>query len=517
MDGFEATRVVMSRIQALDSENAHRIMRLLLMQEHGQQGMIHLAFAPDALFQSVVVRAGVELGVATGTTSAAASPVLLGQNSWAPPPSVLSRSNSGTARDGLSDEQWSSDELVSPNNLGLSPFYGGVGSDLMDELFLGDYGAAARKSDPNGGEPFHLGIEHRGPSGNGMKWGTNGHHHDRSSSGDGFAWKPCVYFARGYCKNGNACRFLHGLPEDGASALKLMASAFPFSPTGSVPPSPSSFSSQRATTAEAVAAMMLAGEESHNFMGRTRTERGNLMTTNPGSRQIYLTFPADSTFTEQDVSNYFSNYGPVQDVRIPFQQKRMFGFVTFVYSETVKLIFSMGNPHNVCDSRVLVKPYKEKIKNPDKFRKQQQQQQVQTFDHLQQLAVPMLSDSGSYNHELLLRRKLQEQQQAVELQRSIELQWRRFSGLQLDLSDRSLSSASASINSPFVAVTRPISSMDSSSSGTNSPREDKSPRVAEPEEKTNNFDKDDGLLESIDHGLPDSPFASPIVHAGFTL
>lgn len=26
---------------------------------------------------------------------------------------------------------------------------------------------------------------------------------------------------------------------------------------------------------------------------------------NPGSRQIYLTFPADSTFREEDVSNYF--------------------------------------------------------------------------------------------------------------------------------------------------------------------------------------------------------------------
>lgn len=245
MDGFEATRVVMSRIQTLDSENAHRIMRALLMQEHGQQGMIHLAFAPDALFQSVVERASAELGVATGTPSAAASTVLLRQNSWAPPPSVLSRSNSGTACDGLSDEQWSSDELVSPNNLGLSPFYGGVGADLMDELFLDDYGAAASNSNPNGGEPFHLDMEYRRPSGNGMKWGTNGYNHHRSSSGDWLAWKPCVYFARGYCKNGNACRFLHGLPEDVVSALKLMASAFPFSPAGSVLPLPSSFSSQR--------------------------------------------------------------------------------------------------------------------------------------------------------------------------------------------------------------------------------------------------------------------------------
>jgi len=34
------------------------------------------------------------------------------------------------------------------------------------------------------------------------------------------------------------------------------------------------------------------------------------------------------------------------DVRIPYQQKRMFGFVTFVYPETVKLIIlAKGNPH----------------------------------------------------------------------------------------------------------------------------------------------------------------------------
>ena len=61
-------------------------------------------------------------------------------------------------------------------------------------------------------------------------------------------------------------------------------------------------------------------------------------------------------------------FGPVQDVRIPYQQKRMFGFVTFVYAETVKVILSKGNPHFVCDARVLVKPYKEKGKVPDRFR-----------------------------------------------------------------------------------------------------------------------------------------------------
>lgn len=60
-------------------------------------------------------------------------------------------------------------------------------------------------------------------------------------------------------------------------------------------------------------------------------------------------------------------YGQVQDVRIPYQQKRMFGFVTFAFPETVKLILAKGNPHFVGDSRVLVKPYKEKGKVVDRY------------------------------------------------------------------------------------------------------------------------------------------------------
>ena len=57
-----------------------------------------------------------------------------------------------------------------------------------------------------------------------------------------------MYFARGYCKYGSSCRFLHGLPEDDTAAKEremeamrakalatgrpqqLMAPAFPFSP-----------------------------------------------------------------------------------------------------------------------------------------------------------------------------------------------------------------------------------------------------------------------------------------------
>ncbi|KAF5801948.1 putative RNA recognition motif domain, nucleotide-binding alpha-beta plait domain superfamily [Helianthus annuus] len=115
----------------------------------------------------------------------------------------------------------------------------------------------------------------------------------------------------------------------------------------------------------------MMGDEFHKF-GRCRPDRNDFGSmgfgnSNSSSRQIYLTFPADSTFKEEDVSNYFSMFGLVQDARNPYQQKRMFGFVTFMLPETVKAILAKGNPHFVCDSRVLVKPYKEKGKILDNW------------------------------------------------------------------------------------------------------------------------------------------------------
>ncbi|AQK53317.1 Putative cytochrome P450 superfamily protein [Zea mays] len=110
-------------------------------------------------------------------------------------------------------------------------------------------------------------------------------------------------------------------------------------------------------SSRATVGMLLGVEDMHRFPVRSPwMDRGDLIRS-PAARQI--------------VSNYFSMFGPVQDVRIPYQQKRMFGFVTFVYAETVKVILSKGNPHFVCDARVLVKPYKEKGKVPGRFRKLQ--------------------------------------------------------------------------------------------------------------------------------------------------
>lgn len=72
---------------------------------------------------------------------------------------------------------------------------------------------------------------------------------------------------------------------------------------------------QSAESPRAAAALMM-GDDMH-ILSRSRFEGGDFGLnggagiSNPGSRQIYLTFPADGTFKEEDVSNYFSTYGPV--------------------------------------------------------------------------------------------------------------------------------------------------------------------------------------------------------------
>ncbi|KAL0413659.1 UNVERIFIED_CONTAM: Zinc finger CCCH domain-containing protein 53 [Sesamum radiatum] len=264
----------------------------------------------------------------------------------------------------------------------------------------------------------------------------------------------------------------------------------------------------------------------HKF-GRARLERGDfgLNCLNPGSRQIYLTFPADSTFKEEDVSNYFSNFGPVQDVRIPYQQKRMFGFVTFDYPETVKLILAKGNPHFVCDARVLVKPYKEKGKIPDKHRKQQQQMERGEFtgcgSPLARVPDPYDLQLGSrmfYNtQDILWRRKLEEQ---ADLQQAIELQNRRLMGLQLldvkrNSHHRTLSTVQSfrrqQNGSMGTTTTQAKASVDQEIQPTvNVIEKDKDFQAKN--ENSNGKEsppKESDQHERLEHNLPDSPFASP--------
>ncbi|RLM69261.1 zinc finger CCCH domain-containing protein 53-like [Panicum miliaceum] len=306
-----------------------------------------------------------------------------------------------------------------------------------------------------------------------------------------------------------------------AQPQQHMAPAFPFSPS---PPKGVNLNfllhhqqrNEPQRAAAAAAATLLGGADMHRFPVRSpRMDRGDHIAS-PAARQIYLTFPADSTFSEEDVSNYFSMYGPVQDVRIPYQQKRMFGFVTFVYAES---------------------PYKEKGKVPDRFRKLQHQHHGDfagctsptglldsrdPFDLQQPQIGPRMMHRSIANHEAFLRRKLQEQQQAAELQQAIEMEQRRFMGLQLlDLrsTDNKLNSTGLAMSAPAAAA---ISATDAEGKHEEQQEED---GVASPKQTVNlgKVEKREsgpvtatqnvacGFRESgvVDHILPESPFASP--------
>ncbi|TXG55879.1 hypothetical protein EZV62_017192 [Acer yangbiense] len=660
MDGYEATRIVFSRIQNLDPENASKIMGLLLIQDHGEKEMIRLAFGPEALLHSVIFKARKDLGLPSSSinspnnnnspsTPPSPSPFLPNNNNSASV--TVSRQNSSTNRL-LGNHHMPPPPLTIPNrddqfngpnsttgkmNSSAMPYYANGGSEIMiDELQLQDQLSFLNENKSNQDlfyPPLDLSSTSP-PNGDSMLfpsyWGTtNGAgsvHHRRSCSvsdvlgsaddmNSGLGWRPCMYYARGYCKNGSTCRFIHGgdssavgsptiMGSDGipppppppplvgspskidtgnmdqchellrsksaaaqvqqqrlaaAAASQLMtgSSSFPYSPKGM-----NLFLQQQNDTQRAAAALMMS-EDMHKF-GRSRLERSDFSINggcsgmvNPASRQIYLTFPADSTFREEDVSNYFSIYGPVQDVRIPYQQKRMFGFVTFVYPETVKIILAKGNPHFVCDARVLVKPYKEKGKVPEKYRKQQSQvergdyspcgtptglESRDPFD-LQQLGTRMLYNNAQAQ-DMLWRRKMEEQ---ADLQQALELQSRRLMGLQLlDVKKnhhhhhRALSAGSpipsptthspnffhqSLVLPPFHNGSSELTKENGSSFGSSSNISLSAPtngavgkeRIGKEEYgsgKESSNSEDDDLLENLEHNLPDSPFASPTKGTG---
>eukprot|EP00249_Psilotum_nudum_P015444 c25332_g1_i1 orf=694-2931(-) len=479
MDVYELTRIVYARVQNLDPDNVSKIMGYLLLQDNGDQEMLRLAFGTDAMLHAVISRTKKELqlpvSVPLQVSSHPSSPLvsrhsqllplqsssLLSQNSsrLLPPvnaylSSTYLPSYNQQDRTAFSNEQLRAIPLQnleertylnfnratvqnqSPLHEILSPSFekfplcseqrlfsdqlsflnesleshnpgGALPNDQLYADMYGSLNAAKMNVDPfqamlNGGTLRDVSVS--------------------SESGLGLTWKPCLYYARGYCKHGSNCRFLHvQLTSDSLSSSSVSngqgdwKSEDSFAPGSieklerelqdllrgrrapvSIASLPQLYYERYGKTLQAEGYLtesqrhgkagfsltkllarlkntvtvidrphgqhaVLLADEVNKFLP-CREERDDLNVVNPGSRQIYLTFPAESTFTEDDVSTHFRAYGPVQDVRIPYQQKRMFGFVTFVYSETVKVILAKGNPHYICGARVLVKPYKEKGK-----------------------------------------------------------------------------------------------------------------------------------------------------------
>ncbi|KAJ6848731.1 zinc finger CCCH domain-containing protein 54-like [Iris pallida] len=395
----QLTKIIFNRVQKVEPENVVKIMGCMLIKEPGEQEMVQMAFGPDAALMSKIADYKVMLGKLpprisdhhqqyTASLSPGSRPVF----SQATFPSFW-------------DPQLSGSDDYPP----LQNFIFGLGDDCPVRNQ-----AHSLKIDGQ--------LDPMNPIGN--HYYEDAPFPPRARRTPSLPdFKVCHYFLKGFCKHGNSCRYFHGQPfADGYSSPMFGPNGNEFAndhgfSAGSLeklemeitellrsrrgmPVSIASLpmlyfekygknlqadgyltESQRHGKSGFSLTKLLArlknsirlidrphgqhsvilAEDAPTYMecSNDRRDPGAIVAS---SHQIYLTFPAESTFTEDDVSNYFKQYGPVRDVRIPSQEKRMFGFVSFLYPETVNMILMKRNPHYICGARVLVKQYR-KIKD----------------------------------------------------------------------------------------------------------------------------------------------------------
>lgn len=190
MDKSEATNIVMSRIQALDPENASKIMGYILIQDLGEKEMIRLAFSPDAL-------------LLYQAKAALASPPSYPPFHHNSPRIIIPNTNNAFNFPAPT----SPFHRNRPRPISGSPIYAGNAfpDDDLDSII-----SPSERSDslvfPYGEDPhpFHR----RSCSVNDAAFLANLEELG-AANGNGLLWRPCMYFARGFCKNGSSCKFLH--------------------------------------------------------------------------------------------------------------------------------------------------------------------------------------------------------------------------------------------------------------------------------------------------------------------
>lgn len=277
MDGYEATKIVLSRIQSLDPENASKIMGYILIQDQGEKEMIRLAFGPETLLVSLINQAKACLGLSSNTSSAAtsmsnaskllnpfhqSSPRIMIPNNGFPPSSpsspspwstsgspVFSRSPrpmataAAAAAAGERSSSLSYAAFVNGSTNSVSgsstPFYdpnsdeyGSSGHVQVQEhlSFLDEsLDPVMSPSERSDSLVFPYGNCEETPHLHRRSFSVNdvflGGSDDGGGGRGGFGWRPCMYFARGFCKNGNSCKFMHsGFPDSSSSPDAVVGS-----------------------------------------------------------------------------------------------------------------------------------------------------------------------------------------------------------------------------------------------------------------------------------------------------
>lgn len=467
MDFSELTKIIFNRIQKVEPDNVIKIVGCVFLKEPDEQEMVQLAFGPDATLLSKIADSKVMLGILSPKSVADSSQMQSTPNdeyASSFPSGSWSFSSPATFNPYWDPQNMASDHHHTIKNLKFSAEEDYSLRDQSQFLNLDDHLEPTNLM----GSYYYQDV--------GLPSKTS----RRSPSLPEFPIKACHYFYKGYCKHGANCRYFHGptLPDGYNSHMfsqnmnELSNEDHGFSPGSleklemeitellrsrrGMPVSIASLpmlyyekygrnlqadgyltESQRHGKAGFSLTKLLArlrnsirlidrphgqhavilAEDAPRYMDcrNGRNDPGAIVAS---SHQIYLTFPAESMFSEEDVSNYFKQYGPVRDVRIPSQEKRMFGFVSFVYSETVNIILMMRNPHYICGARVLVKPYREKSRVIDRNYMEKIKHSMYNPSHYLEMereihSVPRQSESSS----VLKKHLIEEHENMLELER----------------------------------------------------------------------------------------------------
>lgn len=264
MDSGDPTALLLTKIRSLEPDYAPKIIGYLLLQDFGERDLMHLALGPESILQSMILKVKSQLGLFSNNLSLPSTPpspsplnpicrppingrgggshsngfMDFRRNSPSSPSSTspwslngVNNPNNGSnahispkhtpllSLDGVRTPASISKPLISHQNNGVSATDAGVDAggtaDLLDDQQLSDYLSFLDDSCSKTEDV----VDPRIPLDYSVNNGET-HLHRRSFSADasfgsgddgfGAGCKPCVYFSRGLCKNGESCKFVHG-------------------------------------------------------------------------------------------------------------------------------------------------------------------------------------------------------------------------------------------------------------------------------------------------------------------
>lgn len=193
MESAELTKLVFSRVQKVDPDNVCKIVGCILLREPDEDSMVQLAYGPDATLVATVVDAKATLAAIYARCSSSSAAHHQQQHHYqqhhlcSPHPGQLRHFSPGAA---FSFQYWAAADSGSP------------AAAEKDHYAFVDAAAAAES--PYGGDHLDGGGGGGYCSYAATSPGAGGPRR-RSNNGR----RPCHYFFKGICKNGQNCHYSH--------------------------------------------------------------------------------------------------------------------------------------------------------------------------------------------------------------------------------------------------------------------------------------------------------------------